>query len=166
MDTSAARIPFKETAKLIGAFKKAGFKNWSEALAEGKLEATTVSLYVPTGIVPLDEILGGGFPAGRISEIFGPEQSFKTGLAQMAMEALIYMGGYGIYYDNEETFDENKSVLQPECFSTILSIARTFISMRKREASSPEVPRRTANPLGSMPATLPNHSKLTRATGP
>jgi recombination protein RecA len=160
MDTSAAKTPFKETAKLIGAFKKTGLKNYKQAFADGELEFTTVKLYVPTGIVPLDEILGGGFPAGRISEIFGPEQSFKTGLASMAMETLLYMGGYGIYYDNEETFDEGKSVLQnQECFlySIIQSLESFYVDVKAKLKVVAEVPEARSLILwDSMPATLPN----------
>jgi RecA/RadA recombinase len=160
MNSPAAKIPFKETSKLIGAFKKAGIKNYAEMLRDGELDETTVHLYVPTGIVPIDEMLGGGFPAGRISEIFGPEQSFKTGLCLMAMEALIYMGGYGMYYDNEETFDETKSVLQnQECFlyDIIPSLESFYIDVKAKLKVVAEVPEAKSLILwDSMPATLPN----------
>jgi RecA/RadA recombinase len=160
MQDNGAKIPFKETQKLISSFKKAGFKNWREMLAEGKLEETTVRLYIPTGIVPVDEMLGGGFPTGRISEIFGPEQSFKTGLCQMAMECLIYMGGYGIYYDNEETFDETKSVLQHQetfLYDIIQSLESFYIDVKAKLKIVAEVPEAKSLILwDSMPATLPN----------
>ena len=77
-----------ENAKtyLISALQKAGLKSYREAFAAGELDYTTVKLYIPTGIVPVDHVLGGGFPAGRISEIYGPEAVYKSGLSQMALE--------------------------------------------------------------------------------
>src|SRR5258705_8957395 len=100
-----------ENGYLISHLQKAGLKNYAEAYAAGELEYTTVKLYIPTGIVPVDHILGGGFPAGRLTEIYGPEAVYKSGLSQMALECCLYMGGVGLMYDNEETFDETKSVL-------------------------------------------------------
>jgi recombination protein RecA len=145
-------------ATLISELKKAGLHNYKEALAAGELEETTVKLYIPTGIVPVDHILGGGFPVGRISEIYGPEAVFKTGLSSMAMECAMYMGGVGIYYDNEESFDENRSRLpQSETFIYGIndSLEDFFVSLKRNLKVVTAQDAVSLVLWDSMPATLP-----------
>lgn len=111
MKEAEAPKTYKQSQALMDRLRKAGHLSFIDKVAAGVADDTTVDLYIPTGILPVDEMLGGGFPCGRISEVYGPAQSFKSGLSLMAMECLIYMGGVGIYYDNEMTFDRGKSVL-------------------------------------------------------
>jgi recombination protein RecA len=63
---------------------------------------------IPTGSIGLDAALGvGGFPRGRIIEIFGPESSGKTTLALHAVAEAQKMGGVCAYIDAEHAMDLN-----------------------------------------------------------
>ena len=61
---------------------------------------------IPTGSISLDVALGvGGFPKGRIIEIFGPESSGKTTLAIHAIAEAQKTGGIAAFIDAEHAFD-------------------------------------------------------------
>ncbi|MCF4114678.1 recombinase RecA [Dethiosulfovibrio acidaminovorans] len=61
---------------------------------------------IPTGILPLDVALGiGGFPRGRIVEVFGPEGSGKTTLALHAVAEAQKAGGVAAFIDAEHALD-------------------------------------------------------------
>jgi recombination protein RecA len=61
---------------------------------------------IPTGSMGLDDALGiGGFPRGRIVEIFGPESSGKTTLALHAIAEAQKKGGVCAYIDAEHAMD-------------------------------------------------------------
>ncbi|MGB9739075.1 MAG: recombinase RecA [Chloroflexus aggregans] len=61
---------------------------------------------IPTGSIALDIALGiGGLPRGRVIEIFGPESSGKTTLAQHIIAEAQKMGGVGAFIDAEHAFD-------------------------------------------------------------
>ncbi|MDD5090296.1 MAG: recombinase RecA [Candidatus Wallbacteria bacterium] len=94
---------------------------------------------VPTGILTLDKALGvGGFPRGRIIEIFGPESSGKTTLALHAVAASQKLGGVAAFIDVEHALDpdyakllgvdtDNLLVSQPSTGEEALEIAETLI---------------------------------------
>ncbi|SMG31045.1 recombinase RecA [Dethiosulfovibrio salsuginis] len=72
-------------------------------LGEGSMTAVEV---IPTGILPLDVALGiGGFPRGRIVEVFGPEGSGKTTLALHALAEAQKAGGVAAFIDAEHALD-------------------------------------------------------------
>ncbi|WP_298820542.1 recombinase RecA [Chloroflexus sp.] len=61
---------------------------------------------IPTGSIALDIALGiGGVPRGRVIEIFGPESSGKTTLAQHIIAEAQKMGGVCAFIDAEHAFD-------------------------------------------------------------
>ena len=61
---------------------------------------------VPSGSILLDEALGvGGYPRGRIIEIFGPESSGKTTLALHAIAEAQRLGGTAAFIDAEHALD-------------------------------------------------------------
>ncbi len=63
---------------------------------------------IPTGSIGLDRALGvGGYPRGRIVEIYGPESSGKTTLALHAIAQAQQMGGIAAYIDAEHAFDRS-----------------------------------------------------------
>lgn len=61
---------------------------------------------IPSGSLLLDEVLGvGGYPRGRIIEIYGPESSGKTTLALHAVAEAQKKGGRAAYVDAEHAID-------------------------------------------------------------
>lgn len=61
---------------------------------------------IPTGSIGLDAALGvGGYPRGRIVEIYGPESSGKTTLAIHAIAEVQKLGGTAAFIDAEHAFD-------------------------------------------------------------
>ncbi len=63
---------------------------------------------ISTGSVTLDMALGtGGFPRGRVVEIYGPESSGKTTLAIHAIAEAQKAGGIAAFIDAENAFDSN-----------------------------------------------------------
>lgn len=94
---------------------------------------------IPTGSIALDMALGvGGFPRGRIVEIFGPESSGKTTLVQHVIAETQKLGGTAALIDAENAFDpsyaektgvdvENLLVSQPDTGEQALDIAETLI---------------------------------------
>jgi protein RecA len=63
------------------------------------------SATTPSGCLTLDRALGGGYPRGRIVEIFGPESSGKTTLALHAVAEAQRAGGTAVFVDAEHAFD-------------------------------------------------------------
>ena len=94
---------------------------------------------IPTGSVGLNAALGvGGYPRGRIIEIYGPESSGKTTLAIHAIAEAQKMGGSAAIIDAEHAFDrfyaqklgvdiDNLLISQPDCGEQALEIAEQLI---------------------------------------
>nr|BAB64921.1 chloroplast DNA recombination protein RECA [Chlamydomonas reinhardtii] len=59
----------------------------------------------PSGSLTLDAALGGGYPRGRIIEVYGPEASGKTTLAMHGCGEIQRLGGTVAYIDVEHAFD-------------------------------------------------------------
>ena len=95
---------------------------------------------IPTGSIGLDMALGvGGYPRGRITEIFGPESSGKTTLAIHAIAEAQKQGGIAAFIDAEHAFDrfyaeklgvdvDNLYISQPDNGEQALQIADQLIS--------------------------------------
>ena len=58
-----------------------------------------------SGSLALDLALGGGYPKGRIIEIYGPESSGKTTLALHAIAEIQKQGGQAAFIDAEHALD-------------------------------------------------------------
>ena len=94
---------------------------------------------IPSGSVGLNVALGvGGYPRGRIIEIYGPESSGKTTLAIHAIAEAQRMGGIAAIIDAEHAFDrfyaqklgvdiDNLLISQPDCGEQALEIAEQLI---------------------------------------
>ncbi len=94
---------------------------------------------IPSGSIGLNAALGvGGYPKGRIIEIFGPESSGKTTLAIHAIAECQKMGGVAAFIDAEHAFDrfyaaklgvdiENLLISQPDNGEQALEIADQLI---------------------------------------
>jgi recombination protein RecA len=93
-----------------------------------------------SGSLSLDIALGiGGFPRGRICEIYGPESSGKTTLALSATAEVQRAGGTAVYIDAEHALDVNYAkrlgvdtskllVSQPDCGEQALEICEALVS--------------------------------------
>jgi recombination protein RecA len=94
---------------------------------------------IPSGCIQLDMALGvGGFPRGRIIEIYGPESSGKTTLTLHAIAEAQKLGGVAAFIDAEHAFDavyarklgvdiESLLVSQPDTGEQALDIAETLV---------------------------------------
>mgnify|MGYP001270065106 FL=1 len=94
---------------------------------------------IPTGSIGLNAALGvGGFPRGRVIEIYGPESSGKTTLAIHAIAEAQKAGGIAAIIDAEHAFDrfyaeklgvdvENLWISQPDSGEQALEIAEQLI---------------------------------------
>ena len=94
---------------------------------------------IPTGSIALNAALGvGGYPKGRVIEIYGPESSGKTTLAIHAIAEAQKSGGIAAFIDAEHAFDrlyaeklgvdvENLWISQPDNGEQALEIAEQLI---------------------------------------
>lgn len=94
---------------------------------------------IPTGSLALDLAIGvGGIPRGRIVELFGPESSGKTTLAQHIIAELQKMGGQAAFIDAEHALDpeyarkigvdiDNLLISQPDSGEQALDITETLV---------------------------------------
>ncbi len=105
-------------------------------MGEEKIENVEV---IPTGSIALNAALGvGGYPKGRIIEIYGPESSGKTTLAIHAIAEAQKAGGIAAFIDAEHAFDrfyaqklgvdiDNLYISQPDNGEQALEIAEQLI---------------------------------------
>ncbi len=105
-------------------------------MGDEKIENVDV---IPTGSIGLDAALGvGGYPKGRIIEIYGPESSGKTTLAIHAIAEAQKQGGIAAFIDAEHAFDRfyaeklgvdigNLYISQPDNGEQALEIADQLI---------------------------------------
>ncbi len=94
---------------------------------------------IPTGNIMIDRALGvGGFPRGRIIEIYGPESSGKTTLTLTAIAQAQKLGGLAAFIDVEHALDPNYArklgvnldellVSQPSSGEEALRICETLV---------------------------------------
>lgn len=88
----------------LGAIEKAYGKG--AVLCLGEKPDTEFVNIIPTGSLALDEALGvGGYPRGRIVEVFGPESSGKTTLTLHAIANVMKNKGVAAFIDAEHAFD-------------------------------------------------------------
>jgi recombination protein RecA len=114
-------------------FGKGSIMKMGEANAKLAIEV------IPTGSIALDIALGvGGVPRGRVVEIYGPESSGKTTLAQHIVAEAQKMGGVCAFIDAEHAFDpiyaarcgvkiEDLLVSQPDTGEQALEICETLV---------------------------------------
>ena len=103
----------------------------------GEAHKVNVEL-IPSGALSLDLALGGGYPKGRIIEIYGPESSGKTTLTLHAIAEIQKQGGTAAFIDAEHALDpayakklgvdtDNLLVSQPDNGEQALEIAETLV---------------------------------------
>jgi recombination protein RecA len=121
---------------VIGSIEKQFGKGAIMALGDEE-DAEDIRV-IPTGSLALDGAMGtGGYPRGRIIEIFGPESSGKTTLTLHAIREAQRSGGVAAFIDAEHAFDvcyaraigvdtERLLVSQPDNGEQALEIAETL----------------------------------------
>ena len=99
---------------------------------------------IPTGCMSLDLALGvGGFPRGRVVEVYGPESGGKTTLTLQVIAEAQKLGGIAAFIDAEHALDpiyarklgvdvDNLLVSQPDNGEQALEIAQTLIRSNSR----------------------------------
>src|SRR5881409_3406985 len=105
----------------------------------GSKEAIVPISVIPTGAISFDAALGvGGFPRGRVVEIFGPESSGKTTIALQVIAQAQKAGGMAAFVDAEHALDpiyakklgvdvDNLLVSQPDYGEQALEIAEALV---------------------------------------
>jgi recombination protein RecA len=95
---------------------------------------------IPSGSISLDSALGvGGFPRGRVVEVFGPESSGKTTIALQVIAEAQRAGGTAVFIDAEHALDaayarrlgvdvDNLLVAQPDSGEQALEITSAFVA--------------------------------------
>jgi len=132
----------KERARILGLTLNQIEKQFGKGsiLRLGSREAVVAVPSIPTGSLSLDAALGvGGFPRGRINEIFGPESSGKTTVALQVVAQAQKAGGMAAFIDVEHALDpayarnlgvdvDNLLVSQPDYAEQALEITSALIS--------------------------------------
>ena len=142
-DTSNEELQLAQEGKLkalqaaMAKIEKDFGKGSIKKLGDQNVEDVEV---IPTGSISLDIALGvGGYPKGRIIEIYGPESSGKTTLAIHAIAEAQKQGGIAAFIDAEHAFDRfyaaklgvdvsNLWIAQPDNGEQALQIADQLIS--------------------------------------
>jgi recombination protein RecA len=126
----------KAVALAIGAIEKQYGKGAIMKLGERTAEDVPA---IPTGSPSLDRALGcGGYPRGRVVEIFGPESSGKTTLTLHAIAEVQRRGGVAAFIDAEHALDVHYAkaigvdigqllVSQPDTGEQALDILETLV---------------------------------------
>ncbi|MBR3758599.1 MAG: recombinase RecA [Bacteroidaceae bacterium] len=139
-ETGEELTPANEKLKALQAAMANIEKNFGKGsimkMGDESIEAVEV---IPTGSIGLDAALGvGGYPRGRIIEIYGPESSGKTTLAIHAIAEAQKSGGIAAMIDAEHAFDrfyaaklgvdiDNLLISQPDNGEQALEIADQLI---------------------------------------
>jgi len=120
-------------AQIEKAYGKEAVMKLGDRAAKIKIDA------IPTGVLSLDLALGvGGFPRGRIIEVYGPESSGKTTLALQAVAQAQKAGGAAAYIDAEHAMDPGYAralgvdidgllIAQPDCGEEALEITEKLV---------------------------------------
>lgn len=103
IEPSKDSVKEKALTDALKSIEKTYGKGSIMKLGDANLEKVEV---IPTGSITLDIALGvGGYPKGRIIEIYGPESSGKTTFALHAIAEAQKKGGYAAFIDAEHALD-------------------------------------------------------------
>jgi recombination protein RecA len=128
--------PLKAVDALLQGIEKQFGKGAMMRLGDRKVERVPC---IPTGSPSLDEALGcGGYPKGRVVEVYGPESSGKTTLTLHAIAQCQAIGGVAAFIDAEHALDVHYAknlgvntkellVSQPDSGEQALDIAEILV---------------------------------------
>jgi len=142
--TERAEMGAKPTAtegklKALGLAQEQINKQFGDGAIRRLGDTTTVDVeLISSGSLSIDLALGGGYPRGRILEIYGPESSGKTTLALHAIAEIQKHGGTAAFIDAEHALDpayarklgvdtDNLLVSQPDNGEQALDIVETLV---------------------------------------
>jgi recombination protein RecA len=133
--TEEKRARSESLREAVASINKAYGQGAIMRSGDGAVEAVTV---IPSGSLTLDEALGvGGYPRGRIVEVYGPESSGKTTLTLHAIAQAQSEGGTAAFIDAEHAFDLRYAtaigidpsrllISQPDCGEQALEITEAL----------------------------------------
>jgi recombination protein RecA len=125
--------------KALGLAQEQINKQFGDGAIRRLGDTTTVDVeLIGSGALSLDLALGGGYPKGRIVEIYGPESSGKTTLTLHAIAEIQKQGGTAAFVDAEHALDpayarrlgvdtDNLLVAQPDNGEQALEIVETLV---------------------------------------
>lgn len=140
-NTELPEKPIANEAKLkaLGLAQEQINKQFGDGAIRRLGDTKTVDVeLVSSGALSLDLALGGGYPKGRILEVYGPESSGKTTLTLHAIAEVQKLGGTAAFIDAEHALDpayarklgvdtDNLLVSQPDNGEQALEIAETLV---------------------------------------
>ena len=141
----------------------------------GSKEAIVPIAVIPTGSISFDAALGvGGFPRGRVIEVFGPESSGKTTITLQVIAEAQKTGGMAAFVDAEHALDpgyakklgvdvDNLLVSQPDYGEQALEITEALVCVRTPSTCWWSIP---SPPLYPRPSSMAKWVTATWACRP
>jgi len=138
-ETSQPKVATEAKLKALGLAQEQINKQFGDGAIRRLGDTKTVDVeLVSSGSLSLDLALGGGYPKGRIIEIYGPESSGKTTLTLHAIAEMQKQGGTAAFVDAEHALDpayarrlgvdtDNLLVAQPDNGEQALEIVETLV---------------------------------------
>lgn len=137
--TSQSNVASEAKLKALGLAQEQINKQFGDGAIRRLGDTKTVDVeLISSGALSLDLALGGGYPKGRIVEIYGPESSGKTTLTLHAIAEIQKQGGTAAFVDAEHALDpayarrlgvdtDNLLVAQPDNGEQALEIVETLV---------------------------------------
>lgn len=138
-DTPVGPIASEGKLKALGLAQEQINKQFGDGAIRRLGDTQTIDVeLISSGALSLDLALGGGYPKGRIIEIYGPESSGKTTLTLHAIAEIQKQGGTAAFVDAEHALDpayarrlgvdtDNLLVAQPDNGEQALEIVETLV---------------------------------------
>lgn len=138
-DTTQPKVASEAKLKALGLAQEQINKQFGDGAIRRLGDTSTVNVeLISSGALSLDLALGGGYPKGRIVEIYGPESSGKTTLTLHAIAEIQKQGGTAAFVDAEHALDpayarrvgvdtDNLLVSQPDNGEQALEIVETLV---------------------------------------
>lgn len=104
---NATKTPAQRAAALSAFVASMNKSRGSGSISLGEEGLDRTMVRIPTGSPELDAALNGGFPAGRIVEIMGPESSGKSTICWTTIAGIQARGGSVMYIDTEHALDRD-----------------------------------------------------------
>lgn len=137
--STATPVASEGKLKALGLAQEQIIKQFGDGAIRRLGDTTTVDVeLISSGALSLDLALGGGYPKGRIVEVYGPESSGKTTLTLHAIAEMQKKGGTAAFIDAEHALDpayarrlgvdtDNLLVSQPDNGEQALEIVETLV---------------------------------------